>query len=125
MLPRFEELFAEAGVPATLFVVGQELEGSEAGRQTIARMVASGHELANHTYSHPYDLCRLPEVEIEEEIRRAHRATVEVVGEADAPVGFRSPGYFINHKVLSVLTRLGLPVRQLDVFRRRRTTSPS
>ena len=36
-LPRFEELFAEAEVPATIFVVGQELEGSdEAPRSSSA-----------------------------------------------------------------------------------------
>ena len=80
VLPRFFELFSEAGVPSTLFIVGRELERDGAPRELLARMVTAGHELANHTFSHPYDLCRLPEQVIDQEIRRAHEAIVATVG---------------------------------------------
>jgi len=103
-LPRFEELLADAGVPATFFVVGQELERSEEARETVARMVEQGHELGNHTYSHPYDLNRLPEQVIDSQIGRAHELIRQVVGVEHAPVGFRSPGYGITDKVLEVLS---------------------
>ena len=107
VLPRFEELFDEAGVRSSLFVVGRELEKNEEGRAIVARLANAGHELCNHTYSHPYDLCRQPEQVIEQEIRKAHDVIVEHIGPEHAPVGFRSPGYFINSKVLGVLTRRG------------------
>ena len=106
-LPRFEELFAEAEVPATIFVVGQELERSEEALQALERMVHAGHELANHTYTHPYDLNLLPEQVIDAEVRRAHDAISNLVGREHAPTGFRSPGYGVNAKVLKVLCNLG------------------
>jgi peptidoglycan-N-acetylglucosamine deacetylase len=106
-LPRFEELFDEAGVRATLFVVGREVEGYEPARETLRRMAVAGHELANHTYSHHYDLGRLPEQVIEAEIRKAHRVIVESAGAEHAPTGFRSPGYGIGAKVLRVISERG------------------
>lgn len=106
-LPRFEELFALAGVPATFFVVGQEVERHDEAQQLLGKLVKAGHELANHTYSHPYDLCRLPEDQIAEEIERAHRVLADVAGEAHAPVGFRTPGYFVNGPVMRALVAQG------------------
>jgi len=105
VLPRFERLFDEAGVRATLFVIGRVLERSEVGAQTMRRMVEAGHEVGNHTYSHPYDLCRQSEAVIDEEIGRAHETISSLVGEERAPVGFRAPGYFINAKVIEVLAK--------------------
>lgn len=106
-LPRFEELFAELEVPATFFVVGRELEGSEEAQAIVGRMVRAGHELGNHTYTHPYDLGSLPEQVIDEEIRKAHQVIVDLVGEEHAPEGFRKPGYVINGKILRVLANHG------------------
>ncbi len=106
-LPRFEALFTEAGVRATFFVVGRELERSEEAQITIRRMAEAGHEFANHTYTHPYDLCHLPEQVIDAEVRQAHQVITEIVGEAHQPIGFRSPGYTINGKILQVLANQG------------------
>ncbi|MFH1131613.1 MAG: polysaccharide deacetylase family protein [Pseudomonadota bacterium] len=105
VLPRFEELFTEAGIKATFFVVGKELEREKEAQETIRRLVEAGHELANHTYSHPYDLCRLPAQVLEEEIRRAHDVILDTVGKS--PVGFRAPGYFVNGEVFRVLAGCG------------------
>jgi hypothetical protein len=106
-LPRFEELFAEAAVPATFFVVGREVVENEEAKEALRRIVAAGHELGNHTYTHPYDLCRLPEQVIDAEVRGAHDVIVDTVGPEHAPVGFRSPGYTINARVLQVLANRG------------------
>lgn len=105
-LPRFEELFEEWGIRGTFFIVGRELEASEEAQATLKRMANAGHELANHTYNHPYDLNQLPEQVIEQELRAAHEAIATLVGAEHAPVGFRAPGYFINHKVARVLANL-------------------
>ena len=58
-LPRFAELFARHGVRATFFVVGRDLEQDAEGRAPLAELARAGHELANHSYTHPYDLVRL------------------------------------------------------------------
>jgi len=106
-LPRFEELFAELAIPATFFVVGKELAGSEETAATVQRLVASGHEMGNHTFSHPYDLCSQPEQVVDAEIRQAHKVIADVAGPEHAPVGFRTPGYAINARVLRVLCNHG------------------
>ena len=102
-LPRFEELFDELGIKATLFVVGRELEGSTEAQTILRRMAEAGHEIANHTYSHPYDLNTLPQQIAEQEIRKAHEAVATLIGAEHAPVGFRAPGYFINGTVARIL----------------------
>jgi len=59
----------EGGVKATFFVIGEELERNlEEGR----KIVAAGHELGNHTYSHKRMVLKTPSF-IESEIERTDR----------------------------------------------------
>jgi peptidoglycan/xylan/chitin deacetylase (PgdA/CDA1 family) len=53
---RLLELLEEERLPATFFVVGVWIRADT--YQLIARMVASGHEVGNHTYSHDELLTR-------------------------------------------------------------------
>ena len=100
-LPRFGELFAQAGVKATFFVVGQDLAEDAAGAGYLAQLAADGHELANHSFSHPYDLVSRSRGEIADEIDRAHEAIGACAG--TGPVGFRAPGYTVSAAVLDLL----------------------
>lgn len=100
-LPRFAELFARLDIPATFFVVGQDLGDDREGRRLLAELAAAGHELASHTHTHPYDLVRLPAARITEEIDRAHQEIAACAGRA--PVGFRAPGYEVSAQVLDLL----------------------
>jgi peptidoglycan/xylan/chitin deacetylase (PgdA/CDA1 family) len=100
-LPRFAELFARHGVRATFFVVARDLEEDAEGRALLAQLAADGHELASHTYSHPYDLVRLPTAEIESQIDRAHGLIGACAGAA--PCGFRAPGYDVSAEVIDLL----------------------
>ncbi|HVZ73417.1 MAG TPA: polysaccharide deacetylase family protein [Polyangia bacterium] len=100
-LPRFAELFARHGVKATFFVVARDLDEDAEGRARLADLARDGHELASHTYSHPYDLVRLPRAEIASEIDRAHDLVGACAGAA--PCGFRAPGYAISAEVLELL----------------------
>jgi peptidoglycan/xylan/chitin deacetylase (PgdA/CDA1 family) len=65
----------------------------------------AGHELANHSYSHPYDLVRLGRTRIAEEIDRGHGAVADACGHA--PVGFRAPGYEVSREVIDHLCARG------------------
>jgi peptidoglycan/xylan/chitin deacetylase (PgdA/CDA1 family) len=100
-LPRFAELFARHGVRATFFVVARDLEEDAEGRARLAELARDGHELANHTYSHPYDLVRLPRDSMSAEIDRAHGLIGACAG--GAPCGFRAPGYAISAALLELL----------------------
>ncbi len=103
-LPRFLELMDDLGVPATLFAVGRDLVQAEAS-QGLRDASMAGHEIANHTFSHNYQLIARPADEIGAEIMRAHRAIERVCG--DAPVGFRAPGYNTSEAVLDALEAQG------------------
>jgi peptidoglycan/xylan/chitin deacetylase (PgdA/CDA1 family) len=100
-LPRFAELFARHGVRATFFVVARDLEEDAEGRARLAELARDGHELASHTYSHPYDLVWLPSAEIAGEIDRAHDLVGACAGAA--PCGFRAPGYAISSELIEML----------------------
>ena len=100
-LPRFADLFAEAGVKATFFVVGSDLHEDSEGRALLAELAADGHELANHSFTHPYHLVRLPRADIAAEIDAAHAAIGDCAGRP--PVGFRAPGYNLSAPVIDLL----------------------
>jgi peptidoglycan-N-acetylglucosamine deacetylase len=100
-LPRFAQLFARTGIKATFFVVGQDLIDDSQGREMLAQLAADGHELASHSFTHPYDLVRHTRSQIADEIDRAHDAIGSCAG--SPPVGFRAPGYEISADLIDVL----------------------
>jgi peptidoglycan/xylan/chitin deacetylase (PgdA/CDA1 family) len=104
-LPRLAELFARHGVTPTWFVVGRDLEEDPEGRRLLVELAGAGHELANHSYSHPYDLVRLGRDRIAGEIDRAHQCLADACGRA--PVGFRAPGYEVSREVIDLLVERG------------------
>lgn len=53
----------ERGVPATFFVVGEQIPGNE---DLIGRMAEEGHQIGNHTYTHTRLLEAAPDTVIEE-----------------------------------------------------------
>jgi hypothetical protein len=108
-VPRYLDLFARHGIRATFFVVGADLAGgtaaAQAARALVRELAAAGHEVANHSFSHPYDLARLPAARVAEEIRRADG---EIAGAAGASIaGFRAPGYDVSPVMLEEIARLG------------------
>jgi peptidoglycan/xylan/chitin deacetylase (PgdA/CDA1 family) len=79
------DLLADRGIVATFFVLGQNAERRPA---LIRRMLAEGHEVANHSYSHP-DLRRLkPETQFQE-----MKKTLEVLHSLGAEVRYFRPPY--------------------------------
>ncbi len=102
---RFAELFAELGVKATFFVVAADLERWPAAASLARQLAADGHELASHTWSHPYALTRLDRAGVAEEVDKAAAALAEVRG---TPItGFRAPGYNMTDAVFDVLGERG------------------
>lgn len=107
-LPRFLSLFAERGITATLFVVGEDLDDGVATEEALAALraaAAAGHELGNHSHRHLYQLTRLGAAQIGEEIDRAHERIAALAGRP--PVGFRAPGYNINGPLITAVAARG------------------
>jgi hypothetical protein len=102
VLPRIARWLRDADVRATFFSIGADVCRSPRIYQQLA---ADGHEIANHTHSHPRDFSRQPATVIRDEIREAHAAIRQHAG-VDA-VGFRSPGYTVTPAVIEALSDLG------------------
>lgn len=97
--------FAEHDGRATFFVLGSAIAGEEQC-ETLRRAVAEGHELGNHTFTHPDDLATLDEAVIREEIDRAQSSIREAAGVE--PVHWRTPFLRTSDHLLSVVSSLGL-----------------
>lgn len=103
-VPRILQFLAARKLSITFFVVGQDavLEKNQAA---IFSLAASGHEIANHSFSHEPWLQRCCEEEIEREVARTEEAIEQVSG--CHPVGFRGPGFSLSETLLKVLKRRG------------------
>jgi hypothetical protein len=102
-LGRLRALADDGGFPLTLFTIGSDLAREAAGRG-LRGARAAGHEIANHSLDHRYDLVRLGRDEIRRQVDEGARAIERAVGER--PVGFRAPGYTITDEVFDVLAEL-------------------
>jgi hypothetical protein len=103
-LPRLAEMFDRRGIKATFFCIGSDVARDVAGRSQLTQLAKSGHELGNHTHTHPYELTRLSRERIDEEVGRAHEVIAQL---GQAPVGFRAPGYDMSTPVLEALMARG------------------
>jgi hypothetical protein len=107
-LPRFLDLFESLDVNATFFVVGEDLRRSldegDAGADAIVRAIASGHEIASHSWAHDYSMIDWSAEAIMRDLKRADRV-LRAVGAS--PIGFRAPGYTHDRRLLSQVAALG------------------
>jgi peptidoglycan-N-acetylglucosamine deacetylase len=104
--PEILDILAKHGAKATFFVVGKKVEQNPA---LCKRMVAEGHTVGNHTYSHPSGLWwAMPRPLVRQEIEQGSQVILSATGRA--PQFFRSPVGMNNLSVHPVAARLGLRV---------------
>jgi peptidoglycan/xylan/chitin deacetylase (PgdA/CDA1 family) len=99
---RILDLLAATGARATFFVCGVAIEGRE---NTLRRCVDEGHEVANHTHTHPV-LRDLDADEISAELTGASSAIEAVLGAR--PLWFRPPYFETSPDIEAVSRELGL-----------------
>jgi peptidoglycan/xylan/chitin deacetylase (PgdA/CDA1 family) len=100
--PQLLDHLKEAGIRATFFVVGRNIE-SAGGRAIVERMAAEGHQVGNHTYDHP-NLTQLDGARITQEIEQ----TESLIGPLDNGTKvFRPPFGFHNGAVDRAAAALG------------------
>jgi peptidoglycan/xylan/chitin deacetylase (PgdA/CDA1 family) len=102
-LPRYEKLLSELQIPATFFVVGGDLQDQESAA-LVARLHRQGHEIANHSANHYYDLIRRERAVLRDEVAKGAEAIEKVTG--TRPIGFRAPGYSVSDTLFEVLDEL-------------------
>jgi peptidoglycan/xylan/chitin deacetylase (PgdA/CDA1 family) len=104
-LPRLRALFASLAIPCTFFAIGRDLARPENAAR-LRELHAAGHEIANHSLNHYYDLTRRDRTTQQREVRGGADAIEAAVGAR--PIGFRAPGYTITDQMFEVLAGEGV-----------------
>jgi len=104
------DILARHRARATFFVVGRMASGT--GESTLRRMVAEGHELGNHTWSHP-QLPQLSQAGIREELGRTQWLVKRATGVA--MILMRPPYGLTDTRVATESRYLGLAQIMWDV----------
>lgn len=103
-LPRFLRCVEAHGARATLFVITSDLAHpgvADALRDAVAR----GHEVASHSHRHYYDLRHRDDATLDAELDDAADTLEHHLGVR--PVGFRTPGYNVDDRILTALVKRG------------------
>ena len=74
--PRLLDMLKQRGIKATFFVVGQ---CAAEYPDIMKRIVAEGHEIANHSWSHP-QLSRMGEGSVTDQLQRTHDVIEQTTG---------------------------------------------
>lgn len=101
--PKILGLLDRLHVPALFCMIGNQVLGHEALARTVT---GAGHQLANHTWSHPAALAGKPRAQVRREIARAQEKIHDTTGYL--PTIFRSPGGDWSPTVLQEAARAGL-----------------
>ena len=103
-LENFSRFFERFNIRATLFMVGNDFKHAP-NLGHIRALHQAGHEIANHTMSHPQGFRWLSAEEKESQLSAMSDICRETVGES--PIGFRSPGWNVDDASLPILQKLG------------------
>ena len=74
-------------------------------RRRVREIATRGHEVGNHSFSHPYNFRALPRAQKAQEIDLGCEAIADAVGER--PVGFRTPSCDVSAETLNLLAERG------------------
>jgi peptidoglycan/xylan/chitin deacetylase (PgdA/CDA1 family) len=100
--PRLLELLEKYKAKAAFFVIGEKAQRHP---ELMREIIACGHAVGNHSYSHDVLLMLRARRTLASEIRRAQQAMIAF---GIQPLVFRPPAGITNPKLGSLLRRLGL-----------------
>jgi len=102
-LPLLLNLLNKTNSKVTFMIVAKDLYLSTC--QSFCRMaISQGHEIANHSFSHPISFASFSKEQKIEQITRAHQLITKICGKS--PVGFRGPGYYQDNEIINILQKL-------------------
>jgi len=88
----------------TFFVIGQDLE-HPAVAERVKYWSEQGHEIGNHSYTHPQNIGCLSYNEIEREVLKTHDIITRVCGKE--PRGFIAPSWSTSTNLIDILLKNG------------------
>jgi polysaccharide deacetylase family sporulation protein PdaB len=107
--PSILKLLRDNQIKTTFFLTGFWIEKYP---ELVKEIVAEGHELGNHTFTHPH-LNSLDKTGIKNELERVHAALKDLTGQD--PVLFRPPFGEYSNKVIETADELGYYTIQWSV----------
>jgi len=118
-VPRLLEIFARHDVQATFFVLGRDAQSQG---PLLRDLATAGHEVADHSMTHPAALSRLRPDRLAVELVESKAVIEAALG---APVvGFRAPNWDLDRRLLDRLAEAGfsydastIPSPLLPLFR--------
>ena len=94
----------EARLPLTWFVIGRDTSNAGFVR-LLSAALGAGHELANHSLDHRYDLVRLDTEAQTAQVAESQERLAQAFGVR--PSGFRAPGYMVSDALFEILEQAG------------------
>ena len=110
LTPKLLDILAAHHIKATFFLIG---ENAAEHPEIVARAAREGHEIGNHSWSHPADITALTQEQITTELTDTQTALQAITGQA--PVLFRPPYLASNDTLKAVEASLGLTEIMADV----------
>ena len=104
------DLLAAYDARATFFVIGSHASDRS---DVLRRIVAEGHEVGNHTWSHPRLASDCTDDRVHDELERTNEALTSILG--FAPTRFRAPQYDVDDRVCAIAASLGMTHTRGDV----------
>jgi peptidoglycan/xylan/chitin deacetylase (PgdA/CDA1 family) len=116
--PSILKTLKSAGLHVTFFVTGKWCEQNP---ELVKEIAADGHEIGNHTYSHP-DLRKLSDEAIVQQLSKADELITRLTGKSSKPL-FRPPFGGRDKRVLSIAGEQGYTsvywsLDSLDAFKK-------
>nr|WP_274365978.1 MULTISPECIES: delta-lactam-biosynthetic de-N-acetylase [unclassified Paenibacillus] len=96
------DVMKEKQVPAVFFVTGHYAKSQP---ELMKRMVAEGHLIGNHSWSHP-DMTRISDSRMKEELDKVKQEVASVTGQTEM-VFMRPPRGVFSERMLAVSKQLG------------------
>ena len=98
------------GIPATVTPAGTVAGKTVSTLNHLRPFLEGGHEIVNHTRSHPVRIGQLDREDQEKELTLQHQRLMEIGLEFGNPFpvkGFRAPFYAYEEGIFDILVRLG------------------
>ena len=107
--PKILDILKENNIRATFFLIG---ENAEKHPEIVRRIIAEGHEIGNHTYSHPH-LQKINEKQLTKELKKTEDLLLDKFGYR--PVLFRPPEGFCCAAVKNCASNMNYTLTLWDI----------
>ena len=103
--PMILDLLKKYDAKATFFTVGKRVEKHP---ELLIREVVEGHEIANHTYTHPFFTRNTPVSKIVSEMKKTHDIVLQTTGSNIRL--FRPPGGLYSDNLIAAAKQMGYSI---------------